>query len=402
MAASSVQGFQYRAVDAEGRAVNGALEAADEREALSRLAMDGLTVIELKSNAPAKKRTGGTITPEVRVSVLRQLAVMSRAGVDLLESLESMAAGMEGPAGHRLLQVAAGLRRGETLSASLRAEFRGYPEYVYALLQVGDATGKRDQAIEDAARQLAMELRVQKDVANSLSYPAFLIVAGSLAVAFLFYEVVPKFADMIGGNVDELDGLSGWVLSSGLFFRQNALAVLAVIGGIVAVAALTLNSPSGRRGLYDTAINVPVLGGILKSRERATWARILHLALSNGVVLLDAVRLASASIPPGGFQRGLTAVERLVRAGRRFDQALAENRLLTNLDRSLIAAGLRSGALGPMMKAVADRYDEALQDDLKRLTALIEPLAIGIVALLVGAVAIGLITAMTSVYDGVL
>ncbi|MBI1392949.1 MAG: hypothetical protein GC152_09440 [Alphaproteobacteria bacterium] len=401
MPASSSRFFQYRAIDGNGRMLRGTLTAADEREAALRLQTDGLTVVELSLQGVKSSQARGEVSDDVRVAILQQLAIMSRAGVDLLEALESMATGMSGPAAPRIMQVAVRLRRGEPLSEGFKAEFKGYPGYVHALLQVGEATGRLDRAIDDAARQLAFELRIRKELGNSLAYPAFLVIAGCLAIGFLFYDVVPKFADMIGENVSELDGLAKLVIGTGMFVRSQTLMVVSVAGSFLALVVLFLSNSAGRRSVYDAALNLPVIGGILKSRERATWARILHLALANGVSLLDAVRLASASIPAGSFQRSLSNVERLIRSGRRFDEALADHRLLTSLDRSLIGAGLRSGALPAMLAAVAERYDEELRDGLKRLTSLVEPIAIGVVSLIVGAVAIGLITAMSSVYESV-
>jgi len=401
MPASQSRHFQYRAIDASGRTLRGTLTAADERDAALRLETDGLTVVELSLQGARTSQTRGVVSGDVRVAILQQLAIMSRAGVDLLEALESMAKGMSGPAVPKIMQVAVRLRRGETLSEGFKAEFKGYPGYVHALLQVGEATGRLDRAIEDAARQLAFELRIRKELGNSLAYPAFLVIAGCLAIGFLFYDVVPKFADMIGQNVSELDGLAKLVIGTGLFFRAQTVLVLSVAASGFAVSVLVLSTSAGRRSVYDASLSLPVIGAILRSRERATWARILHLALANGVALLDAVRLASASIPAGSFQSSLSTVERLIRSGRRFDEALAEHRLLTDLDRSLIGAGLRSGALPAMVAAVAERYDEELRDGLKRLTSLVEPIAIGVVSLVVGAVAIGLITAMSSVYESV-
>src|SRR5262249_4461109 len=162
-----------------------------------------------------------------------------------------------------------------------------------------------------------------------------------------------------------------------------------IIGAFIA-------SPKGRVFISNLAHGLPVVGGLMTARERATWSRIMAFALGNGVGLLEATDLAYASVPAGRFQRGLSSATRSLRKGKRVDEAFSERGVLTALDRSLLRAGQRSGALSEMFTFIGGRYEDQLRQSLKRLTTLIEPIAIGIVALAVGAVAIGLVTAMTS------
>lgn len=399
--------FRYRGVTADGRKVSDDIAAANRQEALRRLEADGIVVTQLdeQRDAPAQQRSAfgaRKMNTEQRIVLLRQLALMTRAGVDLLESVETVAQGMGGDAAVRLRGIAQALRRGDRLSEAMRAQFPGLPNYVYSLLAAGEASGRLDQVLEDAARQLAFEDRVRRDIGSALTYPLFLIIAGTAAIGFLFYEIVPRFADMIGTDPANLDGLSRIVIESGLTFRGNAvliLTVIAIVGGSTAAFAVT---EAGKRAIYGAAMRIPGLGAILKAREQSTWARIMHFSLANGVGILDATALSASSLPQGRFRSGLASVTRSIRSGKKIDEAFAEANLLSSLDRSLLKAGQRSGALPAMLGYIAERHEEALKDAIKRGTALVEPAAIGIVAMTIGVVAIGLVTAMSSVYDSVL
>jgi len=398
--------FKYKGVSAKGGEVSDLVMAPDRREALRKLARDGVVVTEITESAPSGSGPSllpqqRAITPGVRILILRQLALMARAGVDLLESLETAATGLGGEAAARLREVASGLRRGDQLGKAFQDGMPGFPSYVYTLISVGEASGKLDSVLEDAASQLAFEDRVRRDLTSALTYPSFLLVAGAGAVGFLFYEVVPRFAEMIGDNRQSLTGLAAFVIGAGETFRGNAVLILSALVVLGVAAAASLSSPQGRRQVYDVARTLPVLKELLIARERATWARIMGFALGSGVGLLEAADLAALSAPEGRFRRGLQNATRAIRAGKRVDEAFSEPNLLTNLDLSLLRAGQRSGALNAMFRFIAERYEDDLRDALKRVTALIEPVAIGFVALAVGAVAIGLVTAMSSVYETV-
>ena len=207
---------------------------------------------------------------------------------------------------------------------------------------------------------------------------------------------------MIGDNRANLTGLAGFVIGAGEFFRGNALLILGAVALLAVSAAAAVSTPNGRIQMYNAALSIPVLNQMLAARERATWARIMAFALRSGVALLEAADLASASAPEGSFRRGLTSAARQIRAGKRIDEAFAEPNLLSNMDLSLLRAGQRTGALMEMFGYIAEKYEQDLRVSLKRVTSLIEPIAIAFVALAVGAVAIGLVTAMSSVYDNVM
>lgn len=398
--------FRYRGVNAEAVSVSDMVLAPDRQQALQRLAQLGVVVTDIEDATPQKSALPSFgqrgVTAGERILVLRQLALMSRAGVDLLEALEIAAEGASAQAAAMLRAVAAGLRRGDRLGAAFRDGMPGYPGYVYTLIAVGDASGRLASVLDDAAKQLAFEDRVRRDITTALTYPAFLVTAGAGAVGFLFYEVVPRFAEMIGENRANLTGLAAAVINGGEFFRENFLIVALALGALAAAAAGALSRPDGRRALYDAARGAPVLRDLLIARERATWARIMGFSLNGGVGVLEASELAVSSAPHGAFRRGLQNATRSIRAGKRLDEAFGDPGLLTALDLSLLRVGQRSGALAEMFGFIGDRYEEGLRDALKRMTTLIEPIAIAFVAVAVGAVAIGLVTAMSSVYDAVL
>ncbi len=398
--------FRYQAVTPDGAPVRDLVVAASQDEALRRLSRDQLTVTRIEEVAREPTRRFGLaaagVNDEARVLILQQLALLSRAGVDLLEALTIIASSQPAAAAAELRAVAQGLRRGERLSQAFAENTKGYPRYVAALIGVGEASGRLDQVLEDSARQLAFEDRIRRDIATAMTYPSFLLTAGAGAVGFLFYEVVPRFAAMLGDGRANLTGLADFVIGAGELFRANAPVVLIALAGASAALVTALSSRDGKRFLYDAALATPVLRTVLAARERATWARIMAFSLGNGVAILDACALAAGALPDGRFRRGLDGAARGLRAGKAIDETFGETGAFSTLDLGLMRAGQRSGALALMMGFIADRHENNLRDAIKRATALVEPMAIGAVALVIGIVAVGLVTAMTSIYDAVL
>lgn len=397
------QTFQYQAIDRQGATSRGVLSAPDEATLVRRLSAEGLTVLKVSpAAAPRGEGQNRALKPGERVLVLRQLGLMLEAGVSLLEALETVSQGMQSRKGKAQFQAAiAALRRGDSLGQSLEEHVPGFPDYLYAMARVGEASGRIAEVLKQAAEQMAYEDRLRRDFANAMTYPAFLLTAGLGAVAFIFTQVVPRFAAMIGEDRSRVPTVSRWVLSAGEYANANIGLVGILLSALVALAVIVATNPAVKARAYTLAHGMPVVGGVIQAREIAAWARLTAFALTNGVPILSAVALARAAVPIGPFRQGLNRLESDLKAGLTMDASLAAHTKLEAMDLSLLRAGQRSGAIGAMFGFMADNYENRLRDSMKRMTSLLEPAAIGAISLIVGFVALSLVLALSSVYEGV-
>ena len=395
--------FRYRAVTREGRAVRDTVRAADELAALRELMAGGLTVTDLAEDGQVEVRGADReLRPAERVLVMRQLALMLEAGVTLLEALETVAAGVSARKGRaQLLEVIAALKRGEALGVALRAHAPGFPYYVYAMAEVGEAAGSVPEVLRVASEQMAYEDRLRRDLVGALTYPALLACAGVLAVAFIFVEIVPRFSALIGQNASHMPLMSKVVFAVGHFVNAHLILVGGGIAALVVAVAFAIGQPAVRERLYIIGRALPVVGDLLKAREIATWARLTSFALGNGVALMEASALARQGAPPGPFRDGLAASETELRSGVALHVALGRHTRLTPMDLSLLRTGQKSGALASMFGFLADSYDDRLKDAMKRFTSLAEPAAIAAISVVVGVIALSLVMALASIYDSV-
>jgi general secretion pathway protein F len=395
--------FRYRAVTRDGRTVRDIVRAADEMTALRELMAGGLTVTDLTEAGEIEARGADReLRPTERVQVMRQLALMLDAGVTLLEALETVASGVAAQRGRaQLMEVIAALKRGETLAFALRAHAPGFPYYVYAMAEVGEAAGRVPEVLRVASEQMAYEDRLRRDLVNALTYPALLACAGVLAVAFIFVEIVPRFSALIGANAAHMPALSKLVFAIGHFVNAHLIATGAGLAALVAAVAFAIGQPAVRERFYRLGRALPVVGDLIKTREIATWARLTSFSLASGVPLLEAAALSRQGVPAGPLSDGLAAAETELRSGVALHVALGRHTRLTPMDRSLLRTGQKSGALAAMFGFLADSYDDRLKDAMKRFTSLAEPAAIAAVSVVVGVIALSLVMALASIYDSV-
>lgn len=392
--------FRYDAVRGDGGVVSDTLRAPDEAAALQELSAQGLMVTRLDAVAPRQGRPAKPLRLADRMLIMRQLALMLGAGVPLLEAVDTVDQGMARSGGADPFQaVAAALERGATLADAMERHAPGFPAYVYAMLRVGEASGRIAEVLSDAADQMAYEDRLRRDIVNALTYPAFLACAGLATVIFIFVEVVPRFSAMLRDGGDRLPWASRLVLDIGLFVDAHLAALAFGAAALVLVGAGLSGQAWFRSRLLGLARRAPLTGDLLRAYEIGLWARLTALTLRNGMPLLPATALARGAVSPGPFHDGLIALETDLRAGMSIDDSLGRRSGLAPMDLSLLRAGRRSGALATMFAHLADSYDNRLKDGVKRSTALLEPVAIGTIAVVVGAVALSLVLALASLYE---
>ncbi|MEO1476743.1 MAG: type II secretion system F family protein, partial [Pseudomonadota bacterium] len=296
-------------------------------------------------------------------------------------------------------EVGTRLRQGDTLSDAMEEELPALPRYVPNLLRMGEATGQFNRVAEMISDQMTKAETLRKEMRGALNYPIFLLSVGVVAVCFIFYFVVPRFASMVAGNEDRLPAFTKIVFNTGLAFRENFFLIIAVlVGGIFVLMAL-LRTPGVSAAVGRLLDGAPIIGRFRKLGEEGGWLRVLGLSTEAGARLLDALSMATtASVPPGRIHI-YRELEQNIRSGMTLTDAVQLNLSLDPIAVNLIRTGEKAGQLPAMLLSAADIYQRRLEARSKQLTELAEPVAILLISLIVGGVVVSLVTAMTSIYD---
>lgn len=394
--------FRFHGVGTENREVEGAIEAASEREALRTLEDRGIQVVALHAATASdrgwKRRPGKLKSKDILLSLL-ELATLLDSGVPLMEAVEAQAGGGHHPAIQKAFtEVGASLRAGERLSGALAATSLALPDFVLTLLKAGEASGMIGRALHDAVGQMEYEAQVREDIKQALTYPTVLVLAGLSAVIVMFTFVVPRFASLLE-RADELPWLAWAVLNGGLFAREAAPWALALAIPAGYAIRRWLWTPSRKARSLDLLERLPVLGEWRVEAETARWARILATLLNNRVALLDALELAREGVIAPSRRARLGEASRAVRGGRRLADALEEQSVLNPTGYNLVRVGERSGELPNMLHSLAKLCESAGKSRMKQFLSLLEPAAILLIGGFIGIVMIGIILAITSAND---
>ncbi|OIR06767.1 putative type II secretion system protein F [mine drainage metagenome] len=392
--------FRYQAVNAQGQTVAGIIGAGGEREAARLLRQQELTPVEIgpagrpSETAHARVRKA---SHQEKAIVIRELAILLQAGVPLAEAVESIGqTHTDSAIGETFSHVHVKLRGGESFSTALQSARLTWPDYLFQLVAAGEHTGKLAQALQSAATQMEYEQRINSEMRNALIYPAILVFSGIAATLLIFIVVVPKFASILKNSRAQIPEISVWVLSAGMFVKENLLWVgLGAAAVVLTVVSLVANAQVRSR-MLQTLARVPILGRWLVETEIGRWAAMLSTLLENRVPILKAMELTQNGMRLTAVKHKLQQTLREVRGGKKMALALAEVQMLNVTGLNLIRVGERSGELANMLRTLATLYETAGRERLKRFLILLEPAAILIIGGVIGTIMAAVMLAITS------
>ena len=305
----------------------------------------------------------------------QQLSALLRAGIPMLQSI-GLLKNRSGSANLRevLVDVEDKIKSGVPLSEAFEAQGI-FPKIYTASILAGEKSGALDDVLLRFVDYLKRSVGVSRKLRGALAYPAFLLLASGLMVAFLTLYIVPRMSDLFKGLSANrgLPTVTVVVLSISNGIAGNAwwLLPLLLIGGFVLY--VWLRTESGRLLFHRLLLRIPIAGSLTKNMATAQLSRSLSTLLSGGITVPDSWEIASQALNNLELRRRSSAVLPMIREGRGFTEALLQANWIPELALDMIGIGEKSGSLREMLDEVASFYDAEAEVRLEQLTTLLEP-----------------------------
>jgi len=332
----------------------------------------------------------------------RQLGAFVRAGLPLIEAVRIL--GQEAkrtPLRATMADIEEGLRRGETLSDCLDRHPKVFPGYYRGIMRSAELTGQLDVVLEQLAKYIERDLEARRKISSALIYPLVIAAMSLVTVVVLAAFVLPKFKLFFESLDAELPLTTRILLAFTDFVVEWWWAVL---GGVVAVLLLVLLvlSTEGGKFLRDRIVlRIPIVGETIRIALVERFCRVLASMASAGVALPDALRVATDSLRNRVFMRALRNVGDAMLRGEGLARPLSTVNIFPMTASRMIRVGEETGTLDAQLEVTARYYEGELDHRLKKLTAYFEPAVIVGMGLVVGFVAVAMVSAMYGIFDQV-
>jgi type II secretory pathway component PulF len=409
--------FVYQAIAAGGRKSSGEMEARSRSEVFRRLEQDGLQLVSLTS-----KEIGSTtavfreeqLSRPVRMSLevltlsrsqvivfTEELSDLLEAGLQLEPALRAMEKRSELGGLKRLVVV---LREkvveGISFSTALRSVSHSFGELYCNLVAAGEISGSLPSILKRQAEYLKTLDELQNRVIQSLIYPAFIVLAGILMMVVFMTVLVPQLTKLLTETGKEMPMMTRILIGFSDFIAHYGFFVLGLVLVLGVGIWWMIQKPEGRIWWDEKKLRIPLLGGVLSARYYAQFSQTLSNLVSNGIPLLNALKLMQPATPNVFFRFLLLRVVDVVGEGGSFSRALKGVGHFPPLFIDMVSVGEQTGDMGTALEKVAIRYDRELSRRIQRLTALIQPTIIMCMALMVGLVAYAMISGIFQTISG--
>jgi type IV pilus assembly protein PilC len=393
--------FDYAAELEDGSAVQGHLRAASPSAARIQLLERDLVVGEVQQRPPRLRLGKGRVSRIELMHLSRQLAAFLRAGIPILEALELLGEESANPRLREVLGTVAGsVRSGDTLAEAVDAHPDVFPVSYRTMLSSAELTGDLDLVLEQLSTYLERDAAAHQKIRAALTYPTIIAVLSVVTVLIITIFVMPRFKVFFASLGTDLPLPTRLLIG----ITDGLMATWPVLLGatlVISIGIATAVRTDGGRLLKDRILlRVPVLGEIIRYSAVERFCRILSSMLVAGVPMSDAMSVASTGVGSTVYEAALLEARDRILEGQGIARPLAATGVFPAAATQMIRVGESTGSLDQQLVSAARFYERELDYKVKRFTDLIEPVVIVGMGLVVGFVAVALISAMYGVFQG--
>jgi type IV pilus assembly protein PilC len=396
--------FAYSAIDATGAEIEGVAKADTLGTARALLVEQNLFPIRLEE---ARGMLSFELTKEKAkkknlMNFTRQLSVFVKAGIPITDALTVIGDESTDVAIRRAItSMVDDLRNGGLLSTSAAQFPNVFPNYYVGILQAAELTGRLDESLDSLAGYLSREIETRAKVSGALAYPLVVMVLALVTVMILAGYVLPQFKPLFEELGAELPLPTRMMLFVSRFFTDLwYVTAIFFLFFFAAVAYLAMN-PTGKGIWQRIVLKIPIIKGIVEYAILERFCSVLHTMLKAGVAIPSAMQTTNDAVSNVVYRSHLEIARQQMLEGSGFSQPLIETDLFPGAARQMFKVGEETGTLDQQLEVAAEYFNRELEYRIKTFTTLFEPIMILFVGIVVGFVAIALVSAMYGVLGGV-
>lgn len=341
------------------------------------------------------------ITVKDKAVFSRQFAVMVNAGVAMVRCLGVLSEQCPNPKLKKsLVAISGDVQQGTSLSDSMRKHPEAFDDLYISMVQAGEVGGVLDEVLNRLAKLLEDMARLQNQIKSALAYP---VVVGVLAIAVFFAMTVfliPIFAQIFKDLGTELPALTQFMLWVSEILRSwRIFVLLAIIIGIVVGLRLYYKTPVGRVQIDRFLLKMPLFGELNEKSAVARFCRVFGTLTRSGVPILNSLDIVRDTSGNQVIANAVDVAKLEIQQGGMISLALQKEQVFPILAIQMISIGEETGELDSMLMKVADFYEDEVEQAIKALTSIIEPIMIVFLGGMVGVILLSMYMPLFSVFD---
>ena len=381
-------GFNYTAINRNGKRVRSSLDASSIETAKSSLRGAGYTILDIKEQT--------TLNRDIEIPFLgkpkaKDMAVFCRQFVSILRagvSVASVLSMLGQQTGNKKLRAAiremqADVEKGESLATSMRRHPKIFPAILVNMVAAGESSGNLEESFRQMELYFERSKRTKSKVTSAMIYPCVLIVVMIVVLIVMMTKIIPNFLKTFEDMDAELPKLTQGVMAVCEWFKSWWWVPLLVLAALIVGGVLFHRTDKGKHFFGWLARKTPVVGNLTVKTACATFCRTMEVLIGSGLTLTDSMDLAASNMGNIYYLEAIRDARGMVAEGTPLRESLVRTGIFPPMVSNLVGVGEETGDLQSMMGKVADYYDEEVDEATKKLLNLMEPAIIIFMAVFV-------------------
>lgn len=393
--------FAYEATGADGVAVRGKLKTKNLGEARNLLLQRGIDSAEIDV---VKSKLNIEIAAErvPRVELMhfsRQLAAFVRAGIPILEGVHILEEGTENTTMRRTLhRIAERVSAGDTLRAALAEHPKIFPPFYLGMIESAELTGQLDDVLDRLSVYIERDVEAKRKIKSALAYPMVIAGMSLVTVLVLTVFVLPRFRTFFKSLNAKLPLPTRALLWFSGFLGDWWFVFVGVAILLTTALLVARRRPKGREVIDTVLLRLPLIGETVRYAVIERFCRALAAMVHAGVPLPEAMVVATDSANNAVYRVALLGARDAMLRGEGIALPIARTNLFPVAASQMMRVGEETGSLDSQLGVTADFFEQELDYKVKQMTTLFEPAVIILMGLVVGFVAIALVSAMYGIF----
>jgi type IV pilus assembly protein PilC len=384
-----VKKFNYEARDqATNKVIKSSIQADSETAAARLLIKQGfipLNVSEQNGDGSFFAKITGRITTKDKVVFTRQLATLIGAGLPLSQSLHTVMEQTQNKKLQSVIQeISASVEGGRSLSDSFAKHPDVFSEVFIALISAGELSGTLDESLQRVANQQEKDAAIAGKIKGALTYPVIVLFVIFGVLIFMLVTVVPQVEKLYDDLGKSLPFLTQLMVDAASFLTQFWWLAIIIVGISVYFFIQFLKTENGIRFGDTFKLKVPLFGNLFQKLYMARLARTGQTLLSTGVSMLEMLKVTSRAVNNTLVAEAVLRAADKVQGGKALSTALEPEAVIASLVPQMIKIGEQSGRIDEMMGKVAQVFEDELDDQIRTISTLIEPILMVVLAVVAG------------------
>ena len=397
--------FTYKAIESKsGKTVKGAIQAETERAAGKLLIEQGLVPESID-----EEETGGLldkfknkVSSKDKIVFTRQFATLIGAGLPLTTALRTVNEQTQSkPMKAVIDSLIQDVEAGRTLTQSCE-KFPDIFDHVYiALLRAGEASGTLDLSLKRLADQEEKTEAMLSKIRSALTYPAIVLLVIIAVLVFMIIVVVPQVQLLYEDLGKQLPWITKMLTDVADFIMNQWYILVIVIAALVFFGVQFLKTRVGNKFAALFKLNVPLFKGMFLRLYNARFARTAENLLSTGVSIQDTLTISAEAMNNVVLEAQIKIASEKVKQGKPLSESLKARSYIMPLVHEMASIGEQSGKMDEMLGKAATVYENELDEQIRTISAMIEPIMMVVMALLVGVIVMAVLLPIYSLVSEV-